>query len=93
MRVTFQNMFPSINVKTVKLSDCRRVVLFHFLKEEGVVEVRHYAIRANPVGINRNVKRILQAKIPDLSQLEVSYLYSYSFSCIFYRRIFDTGYE
>ncbi|KAL7576311.1 hypothetical protein ACA910_018131 [Epithemia clementina (nom. ined.)] len=31
MRITFQNMFPAINVATVKLSECRRVVLFNLL--------------------------------------------------------------
>jgi len=85
MRITFQNMFPALNVATVKLSDCKRVVLFNFLRreddEEGVntngqaeedeeVEVRHYAIRATPVGVNKKVRRIIQAKIPNLSKLE-----------------------
>jgi len=70
MRVTFQNMFPSINVKTVRLSECRRVVLFHYRKEDGMVEMRHFAIRAQPVGISSNVKKILQAKIPNLGDLQ-----------------------
>jgi len=70
MRATFQNMFPSINVKTVRLSECRRVVLFHYRKEDGLVELRHYAIRATPVGINRNIKKILQTRIPDLGSLQ-----------------------
>ena len=70
MRVTFQNMFPSINVKTVRLSECRRVVLFHYRKEDGSVDMRHYAIRAAPVGISRNIKNILQTRIPDLGGLQ-----------------------
>ena len=45
MRTTFQHMFPSISVKTVKLNECRRVVLFHYNKENETVEMRHYAIR------------------------------------------------
>lgn len=69
MKITFQNMFPTINVKTVKLADCRRVVLFHFNKSEGTVEMRHYAVRANPVGISRSVKRIIQSKVPNLGEL------------------------
>ena len=69
MKATFQNMFPSLNVKTVKLPDCRRVVLFHFKKEDGTVELRHYAIKATPVGISRSIKKVLQGKIPDLSSL------------------------
>lgn len=71
MRVTFQHMFPTINIKTVRLSECRRVVLFH-LQNDGNVEMRHYAIRANPVGVSKSVKRIIQSKIPDLGSLEVN---------------------
>lgn len=71
MRAAFQNMFPTITIDSVKLSDCRRVVLFHYCKEDGFVEVRHYAVRANPVGVSRGVKKILQARIPDLGKLEV----------------------
>lgn len=84
MRITFQNMFPAINVATVKLSDCRRVVLFNFIRrgddsskntagqseEDEEVEIRHYAIKATPVGVNRKIRRIIQAKIPNLSKLE-----------------------
>uniref|UniRef100_A0A7S3Q262 Brix domain-containing protein n=1 Tax=Chaetoceros debilis TaxID=122233 RepID=A0A7S3Q262_9STRA len=83
MRITFQNMFPALNVATVKLRDCRRVVLFNFLRrqddgtnangqeiEDEEVEIRHYAVRATPVGITKKVRRIIQAKIPNLSKLE-----------------------
>mmetsp|Transcript_1309 Transcript_1309/g.1457 ORF Transcript_1309/g.1457 Transcript_1309/m.1457 type:complete len:415 (-) Transcript_1309:200-1444(-) len=70
MRITFQHMFPTINTKTVKLSDCRRVVLYHYHKDEGTVEMRHYAIRAQPVGVSTAVKRILQSRVPNLGELE-----------------------
>lgn len=70
MSVTLQHMFPSINVKTIRLNECRRVVLFHYMKDTGLVEMRHYYIRAAPVGISRSVKKILQASIPDLGKLQ-----------------------
>jgi len=92
MRITFQNLFPAINVATVKLVDCKRVVLFNFIRravpppsnndkdkdtklnvreeEDEEVEVRHYAIKTNAVGIDRKVRRIVQAKIPNLSKLD-----------------------
>lgn len=72
MKIMLQNMLPTIDVKTVRLSDCRRVVLFHYRKEDGLVELRHYAIRATPVGVSRSVKKIIQGKVPDLSSLEVA---------------------
>jgi len=91
MRITFQNMFPAINVASVKLSDCRRVVLFNFIRrdvpvaaagadgdrddnviqeEDEEVEIRHYAIRATPTGVTRRIRRLIQAKIPNLSKLD-----------------------
>ena len=82
MRVTFQHMFPTINIKTVRLSECRRVVLFH-LMDNGNVEVRHYAIRANPVGVSKSVKRIIDAKLPDLGSLEVFFLFIIMFRVLF----------
>lgn len=100
MRITFQNMFPAINVSTVKLAECRRVVLFNFIRrdvknedgedekkkqstagsggageeeendlEDEEVEIRHYAIRAKPVGVDRKVRRLVEAKIPNLSRV------------------------
>ncbi|CAE7521993.1 PPAN, partial [Symbiodinium microadriaticum] len=44
--------------------------LFHYIKENSTVEMRHYAIRASPVGISRNIKKIIQAKIPKLGNLQ-----------------------
>ena len=73
MRITFQNMFPAINVANVKLKDCRRVVLFHLIEKDNEaqrVEVRHYAIKATPVGINRKVRRLIQTKIPNLNKVK-----------------------
>ena len=74
LRITFQNMFPAINVATIKLVECRRVVLFNLTEEVGeagskqIVEMRHYAVKATPVGVNKRVRRLIQAKIPNLSK-------------------------
>ncbi|CAB9508552.1 Suppressor of SWI4 1 homolog [Seminavis robusta] len=95
LRITFQNMFPAINVASVRLADCRRVVLFHLVDEEVVeeessskdddkttkttttrtvikqrVQIRHYAIKANPVGVNRKVRRLIQSKLPNLNKVQ-----------------------
>ena len=81
MRITFQNLFPQINVSTVKLKDCRRVVLFNLVEEPDsddpdktrqVVHVRHYAVRATPVGVHRRIRRIIhnngRKALPNLSK-------------------------
>jgi len=77
MRITFQKMFPAVNVATVKLHDIRRVVMFHLVNTDNgdgeVIEVRQYGIRAAPVGVDRKVRRVIRAKgnkIPDLSKLD-----------------------
>jgi len=84
MRITFQHMFPAINVANVKLKDCRRVVLFHLVEEENPdetsedgspvvkqrVEVRHFAIKATPVGVDKKVRRLIQSKIPNLNKVQ-----------------------
>lgn len=58
MKVSLQNMFPSINVATVRLQDCRRVVMFNLDKANGTVEMRHYAVRATPTGITKAIKKV-----------------------------------
>jgi ribosome biogenesis protein SSF1/2 len=34
------------------------------------VEVRHYAIKATPVGVNKKVRRLIQTKIPNLNKVQ-----------------------
>mmetsp|Transcript_24619 Transcript_24619/g.67969 ORF Transcript_24619/g.67969 Transcript_24619/m.67969 type:complete len:439 (-) Transcript_24619:1320-2636(-) len=84
MRITFQNMFPAINVANVRLKECRRVVLFHLVEEESPdeksedgspvmkqrIEVRQYAIKATPVGVDKKVRRLIQSKIPNLNKVQ-----------------------
>ncbi len=71
MRITFQNMFPAVDVGRIKLNEIRRVVLFNLVKDEDEeVEMRHYAVRANPTGVNRTIKRVVQSKIPNLNRVD-----------------------
>lgn len=73
LRITFQNLFPATNVRTVQLNDCRRVVLFNLVKDDDenrqMVQVRHYAIQSQPTGVHRRVRRLVQAKVPNLRRL------------------------
>ena len=71
LRVTFEAMFAPIDVSTVKLADCRRVVLVERDPATDVLELRHYAIRASASGVSKTVKRVVEAKgkTPDLSKL------------------------
>ena len=73
---TFQGMFPSINARTVRLSDCRRVVLVQHEPGEGEdgeggrMMFRHYSISAAPSGVSKSVKAILKRDLPDIGHLQ-----------------------
>lgn len=54
----------------VKLSEIRRCVMLNYDPETQLVDFRHYAIKAVPVGLSRSVKKIVQSKIPNLSKYE-----------------------
>lgn len=45
MSLTFQNMFPPVDVKSFKLSHVKRVALFNFDDEDETIEMRHYGIK------------------------------------------------
>ncbi len=68
MSASFQNMFAPINVHTVKLKQCNRVVLFDRNPETNVISVRHFRIVLNPVGISKSVKRVAQKRKLKLSE-------------------------
>uniref|UniRef100_A0A7S0XM90 Brix domain-containing protein n=1 Tax=Chrysocystis fragilis TaxID=1411660 RepID=A0A7S0XM90_9STRA len=70
VRATLEAMFPALDVTTVKLADCRRVVLCQ-LVDDDVVDIRHYLIRADLAGVSKPVKDLVRAaKTPDLSTLD-----------------------
>ncbi len=69
--VTLQNLFPAINVKTVKLASCQRVVLVDCDKETGKMSLRQFSVSATPAGAHRRIKRMLvRREAPDLSSLQ-----------------------
>lgn len=68
MSAMFIHMFPPIEVKTIKLSSCRRVVLIHYDPETKLISLRHYVVNASPVGLTKSIKRIIKGKIPDLGE-------------------------
>ena len=70
MRATFQHMYPSIDVEKIELKDARRVVLFHYRKEDDKVEMRHYAIRSTTSGVSKQVRNLLKGKLPQLGELQ-----------------------
>ncbi|XP_033229933.1 protein Peter pan isoform X2 [Belonocnema kinseyi] len=70
MASMFQNMFPTINLTTVRLSSIRRCVCLNYNSATKLIDFRHYAIKAVPVGLSRSVKKLVQARIPNLSKCQ-----------------------
>jgi len=58
----FQNMFPTISVKTLKLRECKRIVMFNYNKETKSVQMRHYVVRISCSGISKGIKKVGRRK-------------------------------
>jgi ribosome biogenesis protein SSF1/2 len=52
-----QSLFTPINVDKISLSECRRIVLFHYDKDTKLIEFRHYEITTRQRNINKAVKK------------------------------------
>ncbi|XP_058076983.1 peter Pan-like protein [Magnolia sinica] len=69
--IMFQNIFPAIDINTVKLSSCQRIVLLNYDKETKLIDFRHYSIRVQPVGVSRRIRKfVLNHQVPDLRSLQ-----------------------
>lgn len=69
--IMFQNIFPAIDINTVKLSSCQRIVLLNYNKETKLIDFRHYSIRLQPVGVSRRIRKFVQNhQAPDLRNLQ-----------------------
>lgn len=54
----------------VNLSTIRRCVCLNYNATSKTIDLRHYAIKVVPVGLSRGVKKLVQAKVPNLSKCE-----------------------
>ncbi|KDP28162.1 hypothetical protein JCGZ_13933 [Jatropha curcas] len=69
--IMFQNIFPAIDINTVKLSSCQRIVLLNYNKDTKLIDFRHYSIRLQPVGVSRRLRKFVQNhQVPDLRSLQ-----------------------
>lgn len=69
--LSFQSIFPKINLGTIKVSDCRRVVLFNFDKENDSFEMRHFLVSLSQRGVTKSLKRLVtNTKTLDLKKFK-----------------------
>jgi len=71
---TIQAMFPPLDVQTVRLSECKRVLLVDYSEQDDAFDLRTFYIRAEPQGASRSVRKIVSGnKVPKLGdRLDVS---------------------
>ncbi|KAJ6828385.1 peter Pan-like protein [Iris pallida] len=69
--IMFQNIFPAIDINTVKLSSCQRIVLLNYNAETKLIDFRHYSIRLQPVGVSRRIRKFVQDhKAPNMEKFQ-----------------------
>lgn len=67
--VMWQGLFPSIDVRHLKLLKMKRCVLLRLDTETGNIDFRHYAIKVRPVGVSKPIRRLVtRKKLPDLGK-------------------------
>eukprot|EP00924_Labyrinthula_sp_SR-Ha-C_P005126 maker-scaffold_1-snap-gene-22.62-mRNA-1 protein AED:0.01 eAED:0.01 QI:53/1/1/1/1/1/3/96/431 len=66
----FQGMFPEINIETIKLSDCKRMLLVNYNEEKNCVEIRHFHISIKTRRVNKSLKKVIRVNDLDMSKLE-----------------------
>lgn len=64
LEATFRSLFPTVNVQLTQTAHIRRIVLFQYIPENELVEVRHYYIGAKAVGLSKTVKKLLEGRLP-----------------------------
>ncbi|KAJ1915218.1 rRNA-binding ribosome biosynthesis protein [Tieghemiomyces parasiticus] len=70
MATTFRNMFPPIQVRTIKFGEARRVVLFNYNAETDRVDFRHYIITLKDAGLSKSIKQLTGKKMPSMANVE-----------------------
>lgn len=67
--VMWQGLFPSIDVRQIKLLKMKRCILLRLNTDTGNIDVRHYAIKVRPVGVSKPIRRLVTRKnLPDLGK-------------------------
>jgi hypothetical protein len=78
----------------LRISDCRRVVIWSYNKETDTIEFRHYVITVVPHGASKSVKKLLGKQIPNLGQYEdiSDFIASYVLFAIEHTRVTQVTY-
>jgi len=61
-KTCLKEAFPSVNVNSTKIENCKRVVLFKFDKETERIHFRHYLVTTKTYGVTPKVKTLFKGK-------------------------------
>lgn len=59
------SLTPEVDLRTI-----RRVVLFNYNAETGLIDFRHYDITVRASGTSKSVRSVLSSNLPDLSAFD-----------------------
>ncbi|KAI8093317.1 Brix domain-containing protein [Halteromyces radiatus] len=70
MTAMLQNMFPPLDVQTMQLNQVKRVLLYNYNEDTGMIDFRHYSIGVKATGISKSIKRVVTTHVPNLGDFE-----------------------
>jgi ribosome biogenesis protein SSF1/2 len=68
--LTFQKLFPSINIQTARVNDYRRVLLFNYDKSTDTINMRHYHMKIGPIVGTSCTSQMIKKDVPNLSNAQ-----------------------
>lgn len=54
----------------MQLSEARRVLLFNYNDDTGMIDMRHYSIGVKTTGVSKSIKRVINTNLPNLGDYE-----------------------
>ncbi|SAM01410.1 hypothetical protein [Absidia glauca] len=70
MTAMLQNMFPPLDVQTMQLNQAKRVLLYNYNEDTGMIDFRHYSIGVKTTGVSKSIKRVITTNLPNLGDFE-----------------------
>lgn len=68
---TFRHSFPPLDVRQTRLDALKRVLLIQRDAHSGLYYLRHYALKVQPAGLSRPVRKLITKKrVPKLAKLD-----------------------
>lgn len=68
---TFRHSFPPLDITQTRLDTLKRLLLVHRDAQSGRFYLRHYAVKVQPAGLSRPVRKLItKRRVPKLAKLD-----------------------